>query len=175
MIAARLPVLAAAIAAALGIAACDTLPPPASWFPGAAATAPAPAPAPEQKPEPAPQPSQQPQPEPAPVLPLETPAVADHQLAALGADSLPGPEGLIGLERDVLSALLGPPSFTRRDPPAEVWQYGDRTCFLDVFLYETAGALTVAHVEVRSRSVVQVSDKDCFLRLLAAGRTTRPR
>ena len=66
----RLPALAAAIAVAFGIAGCDTLPQPSSWFPAAA-----PAPAPEQTPEPAPeatsQPKQQPQPEPAPAMPQE--------------------------------------------------------------------------------------------------------
>ncbi len=88
-------------------------------------------------------------------------------------DRVPGPRTLIGLAHDQVTALLGEPSFKRRDAPAQIWQYSDSTCILDVFLYrpDEGGAYRVTHVEVRGPTVNTVSGKDCFLSLLK----TRPR
>ncbi len=83
-------------------------------------------------------------------------------------DRVPAPRTLLGLEHHQVMALLGEPSFTRRDDPAQIWQYRDSICILDVFLYrpEGGGAYRVTHVEVRGHGVIKVSDEDCFLRLL---------
>lgn len=111
----------------------------------------------------------------------ETPAPAPQSLPDLamspdvrgrdivpGPDRVPAPRTLLGLEHHQVTALLGEPSFKRRDDPAQIWQYRDSTCILDVFLYrpEGGGAYRVTHVEVRGHGVIKVSDEDCFLRLL---------
>lgn len=111
----------------------------------------------------------------------ETPAPAPKSLPDLamspdvrgrdivpGPDRVPAPRTLLGLEYHQVMALLGEPSFKRRDDPAQIWQYRDSICILDVFLYrpEGGGAYRVTHVEVRGHGVTKVSDEDCFLRLL---------
>ena len=78
----------------------------------------------------------------------------------------PDPGRLIGMGRDQVAGLLGPPSFRRRDDPALVWQYRSAACILDVFLYRKGAAYSVAHFEVRGVSVVEVDQNACFLGLL---------
>jgi hypothetical protein len=94
---------------------------------------------------------------------------------AMPDDALPGPERLAGLAAADLSALLGPPGFVRRDPPAEIWQYGTETCVLDLFLYADAagGPIRVEHFEFRGRTVAGVAPKACYRDLLAV-RAVRP-
>jgi hypothetical protein len=150
-----------AVAACITVAACDSLPRSPFNSSQQTETAPAATAATAQ-----PQPSRQPTPEPAPAPRLEIPEAAHPELAALNVEKLPGPEHLLSLDGDGVEALLGPPAFSRRDDPARIWQYENRMCFLDVFLYQETNALRVAHVEVRNRSVVAVSDKECFLGLL---------
>ncbi|MCG8510513.1 MAG: hypothetical protein MI741_14910 [Rhodospirillales bacterium] len=93
------------------------------------------------------------------------------QLAAVPPTAaLPGPEGLIGLGREELRTLLGEPGFKRRDPPAELWQYGGNGCFLDLFLYRnesSGGEYRVTHMEARGRTVASVPLKDCYFSLFA--------
>ena len=48
-----------------------------------------------------------------------------------------GPDLLIGVGRDQLTAYLGAPALVRHDAPAEVWTYQSRTCYLDLFLYSS--------------------------------------
>lgn len=54
---------------------------------------------------------------------------------------------------DVRSAL-GAPTLTRREPPAEVWQYSGQSCVLDVVFYppkgQTSGELKADWVGSRS-------------------------
>ncbi len=85
-----------------------------------------------------------------------------------GPDRVPAPRTLLGLEHHQVMALLGEPSFTRRDDPAQIWQYRDSTCILDVVLYrpEGGGPYRVTHAEVRGYGVIKMSQEDCFLRLL---------
>ena len=78
----------------------------------------------------------------------------------------PDPGRLIGMDRGGVAGLLGPPSFSRRDDPALIWQYRSGACILDVFLYKKDEAYSVAHVEVRGLSVVEVDRNACFLGLL---------
>lgn len=60
-------------------------------------------------------------------------------------------ETLRHLSAPALLARLGPPDFTRRDPPAELWQYRGASCVLDLFLYPEAGTMTVSHAQTRMR------------------------
>ena len=157
----------ATVTVCAAVAACDALPrlpfisPQPTMAAPAAATAKAPA-----QPEPAPRPRPAFEPGSARAPQLEMPEVDRQNLLVMSSEGLPGPERLLGMDRDGVTALLGPPAFTRRDDPARVWQYGTRSCLLDVFLYQEKDALRVAHVEVRSRSVIAVSEKECFLGLL---------
>lgn len=85
--------------------------------------------------------------------------------------AIPAPAGinepfrLKGLNSGQLKAVLGKPIFTRRDTPAEIWQYRGRACTLDVFLYDDKGGQSVAHYAVRSPQ--PVNEKDCFSDLTA--------
>lgn len=67
----------------------------------------------------------------------------------------PTPAQLVGLDAGQLDRLLGPPDFKRSDGPAEIRQYRDANCVLDVFLYAdaAAGKYRVTHVEGRDRAV----------------------
>ena len=93
---------------------------------------------------------------------------AAPRLAARPVNKLapPEPGRLIGMGREEVAGLLGPPAFRRRDDPALVWQYRSATCILDVFLYRQGAAYSVAHFEVRGLSVVEVDQGACFLGLL---------
>lgn len=79
-----------------------------------------------------------------------------------GEAAIPDPAGLKGLTASQLQATLGPPGFTRRDAPAEIWRYGGTACMLDLFLYDTGAGLTVADYTVRSAGSTPVPVKDCL-------------
>ncbi len=98
--------------------------------------------------------------------------------AAGGGGAAPGPlhgavpdlAGLRGLTSVQLRAALGNPGFTRRDAPAEIWQYRGRNCTLDLFLYDVSGGgQTVAQYAVRSPT--DMPAKDCFDELVGRSRT----
>jgi hypothetical protein len=61
----------------------------------------------------------------------EKPGNAGSQVPEVPFDSK-----LVGLKGNEVTALLGAPSFTRRENGAEVWQYIKADCALDIFLYE---------------------------------------
>jgi hypothetical protein len=61
---------------------------------------------------------------------------------------------LTGMEPAQLIALLGEPDLRRLEPPAELWQYRNADCVLDVFLYADGGGYRVLRSETRSRHVV---------------------
>ena len=79
---------------------------------------------------------------------------------------------LLGLDRDALTALIGPADFTRSDGPAELWQYRASDCILDLFLYATPPQAVprVAHVETRDRSDGGAGSAACVTTLLDARR-----
>ena len=71
-------------------------------------------------------------------------------MAELAAD----PMRFKGMSGGDVTALLGKPSFQRKDADAEIWQYYGpaSACVLDLFLYPDQAATKVAHAELRSRS-----------------------
>jgi hypothetical protein len=77
------------------------------------------------------------------------------------------PETLKGLSAAQAESELGQPSFRRRDPPAEIWQYRVRACILDLFLYKEENGLTVAHYAVRTPSGTAITDRACLDEVLA--------
>lgn len=77
-------------------------------------------------------------------------ASSDTSETAAISVPVPDPASLVGYDESSIEALFGPPSFTRRDPPAELWQYRNENCTLDLFLYEdSAGSFNVTHLEIR--------------------------
>ncbi len=161
----RRPVAAVAAAViVLGAAACEPVQPP-KGIDYSAAEADEGVPAEQKREAEAPTP-ETPAPKSLPDLAM-SPDVRGRDIVP-GPDRVPAPRTLLGLEHHQVAALLGEPSFKRRDDPAQIWQYRDSTCILDVFLYrpEGGGAYRVTHVEVRGHGVIKVSHEDCFLRLL---------
>jgi hypothetical protein len=86
------------------------------------------------------------------------------QLAALETAPVTEPARLKGLSPIQVKAVLGHPGFTRRDTPAEIWQYRGRACTIDLFLYDEPGGKRVAHVALRNGSG-PVDEKACFQEL----------
>ncbi|MGY8959283.1 MAG: hypothetical protein ACKVKG_07095, partial [Alphaproteobacteria bacterium] len=75
--------------------------------------------------------------------------------------ALPQPDRLIGMDGAAVAALLGPARFVRRDGAAEVWQYRNEHCVLDVFLYGR-DHLNVAHFDLRKRRNGAMAAKTCY-------------
>lgn len=66
------------------------------------------------------------------------------------------PSRLKGMSAAQLTEAFGRPVFTRRDLPAEIWQYRGKACMLDLFLYDG----TVSHHAVRGHN--PPGDRDCL-------------
>jgi hypothetical protein len=78
------------------------------------------------------------------------------------------PARIMGLGAEQLTELLGRPELTRREPPAEIWQYRGQSCVFDVFLYEEAAGRRVTYLEARDDSTQRVAARDCLNQLLRA-------
>ncbi len=78
------------------------------------------------------------------------------------------PARLMALDRAGLAKLLGDPELTRREPPAEIWQYRGGSCVFDVFLYEEAGRQRVTYLEARDGAARRVGARGCLNELLRA-------
>ena len=83
---------------------------------------------------------------------------------------------LAGMTPDQVIGLLGPPRFKRRDNPAEIWQYRNKACALDLFLYRTGTgtAYRVRHFETRMRGPEKITAKACFAGHLQEHENRRP-
>jgi len=98
-----------------------------------------------------------------PLLLLAACAQGPGQSATLGSDhgllgslfqrtppalETPRPDRMVGKAGTELAAVLGPPDFSRKDGPAEVWNYRAEACELLVFLYpDNAGRMAVSYAE----------------------------
>jgi len=105
-----------------------------------------------------------------PVAPVPAPPQAEPvpELAI----TVPNPASLIGYDEAALENLLGKPSFTRRDAPAELWQYRNEHCILDLFLYQGAtGTYGVEHLEFRETAQSAEASSRC-LRAIIKGKVT---
>lgn len=92
------------------------------------------------------------------------------QQALIPTGPVTEPSRLKGLNPLQVRSVLGKPGFTRRDAPAEIWQYRARACTLDLFLYDEGHGQTVAHYAVRG--LQPVSERDCFDALTGGNRGT---
>ena len=89
--------------------------------------------------------------------------------AKLPAEKALNPNRLLGLLDTDVKRVLGTPDFTRLDPPAQIWQYRESACLLDIFLYQDKNrdnAYAVTHIEARGLDVNRVADKDCIFSVL---------
>lgn len=78
------------------------------------------------------------------------------------------PDHLLGTSPRELKAELGVPALVRREPPAEIWQYRDTACVLDLFLYPGDDGQAVTHLEARDLTAKPVAAASCLERLLRA-------
>jgi len=76
----------------------------------------------------------------------------------------PSPERLLGMNGAAVTGLLGAANLVRRDGDAEIWQYRNDHCVLDVFLYGP-GPLSVAHVDLRKRRRGTQKKTACYAEL----------
>jgi len=73
-----------------------------------------------------------------------TPAMAPGHLSALG--------DLNGLAPAQVAALIGDPDLRRVDPPAEIWQYRNADCVLELYFYDSGANSRMVYAETRSRT-----------------------
>jgi hypothetical protein len=97
----------------------------------------------------------------------ETEAEGDEAAGARKTEepeALPTLHDMIGLDREQVTALLGTPTFRRLDTPADLWQYGNRECILDLFLYRVRNgtAFKVTHADVRTVNGTALTKDACF-------------
>jgi hypothetical protein len=83
------------------------------------------------------------------------------------------PQQLMGIEPGALGTILGEPELIRHEAPAEIWQYRNDACVLDVFLYDTAGRREVTYIEARDGTAQRMDIRACLHTLLRA-RLVRP-
>ena len=113
-----------------------------------------------------------PAPRPGPVLAAKLRSAPKREYPALST--------LAGMTPDQVIGLLGPPRFKRRDNPAEIWQYRNKACALDLFLYrvENGAGFRVRHFETRMRGLgrggKKITGKACFTGLLQEHENRRP-
>jgi hypothetical protein len=77
------------------------------------------------------------------------------------------PASLVGLSAQELTSLLGTPAWTRRENPAEVWQYRGTACVLDIYFYEESGTPRVLYAEARDEAAHSVTLAQCLERIEA--------
>ena len=75
---------------------------------------------------------------------------------------------LMGMTGGELESLFGEPGLKRQDPPAELWQYRDERCSLNLYLYPPksgSGSHAVDHFHVVSLSAGKIATTDCLYSL----------
>ena len=114
---------------------------------------------PRQPVEPTPAPPEPAETEPAESLPEETPA------------PLPDADLLLGLEPRRIQDVLGTPSLVRREGAAQVMQFKDGNCVLDVIFYEEApgGAFRAEHLASRLTDGTPHEPQECLAAILPDG------
>jgi hypothetical protein len=84
-------------------------------------------------------------------------------------------DGIVGMSSREIETAFGSPSFIRSEAPAEVWQYRQANCIVDMFLYSggAVSAYRVEHIEMRGlESDIVLSEGErgaCFDALAGIG------
>ncbi len=60
---------------------------------------------------------------------------------------------LAGLHPPQILAMLGQPDLRRDEPPAEVWQYRNADCVVNLFFYQGPDGYRIVHSEAWQRSL----------------------
>lgn len=120
----------------------------------------APSPTPETSPEPAPPIQQAPPPAESPPAEITLPP------------ALPDSGLLLGLEPRQMQDVLGAPGLVRREGAAQVMQFRDGDCVLDVTFYEESpgGAFRAEHLSSRKTDGAPITPQQCLAVILPDGR-----
>jgi hypothetical protein len=96
------------------------------------------------------------------------PTTANGLAVTAPANDLQDTTTLFGLPAEGVSALFGEPRLTRRDGPAQVWQYANAVCVLDLFLYSDADPTRpeVTYFEAREGGNATLDPLPCVRSLL---------
>jgi len=118
-----------------------------------------------------PEPAPEPVPIPEAIIEAAIAAMTPSDTAAPTTSAAPAqpridddPAQVMALDSAALEALLGVPSFSRRETGVQVWQYAGAACILDVYLYDDGPntPYRVTYYEIRGDSV----ERQCFRELL---------
>lgn len=71
---------------------------------------------------------------------------------------LPALGALNGLAPAQVAALIGDPDLRRVDPPAEVWQYRNANCVLELYFYDSGADSHMVYAETHSRTPQHTPD-----------------
>lgn len=84
----------------------------------------------------------------------------------------PDPDRLLGLEPRQVQDVLGTPNLVRRENAAQVMQFKNGNCVLDVIFYEEAagGAFRARHLASRMVDGAAITAPDCLAAILPDGR-----
>ncbi len=87
-----------------------------------------------------------------------------HRQSRTGPVEAPKPSDIAGKTPTTVRALLGAPTLTRREPPAEVWQYAGGACVIDIVFYPPgqAGGLRASHLDSRDLDGAAMPPVDCL-------------
>jgi hypothetical protein len=99
------------------------------------------------------------------VAPQEKPAetnVAGAGLPPLARTVSQDPERLVGLSPNEVNEVLGTPSLRRKENKAELWQFAQGPCILDLHLYPESDGLKVGKYLVRGSRGAKVEAKTCL-------------
>ncbi|MGO1119463.1 hypothetical protein ACTL6U_12185 [Rhodovibrionaceae bacterium A322] len=96
----------------------------------------------------------------------------DRQRSAVQQAALPAvdarPNRFLGLRDQDLRSLLGEPTQLRREAQAQIWQYEEDLCVLDVYLYPQDGQNRVVFLEARDQAAQEFPAASCLTPLLQA-------
>jgi len=85
-------------------------------------------------------------------------------------ESLPShaPDNLLGLEPKAIQDLLGPVSLKRWEGEAQVMQFANNQCVMDIYFYETSpgGAFEATYLSTRTLNGADVDAASCLTSLL---------
>lgn len=77
------------------------------------------------------------------------------------------PDRLRFMQPEGVVALIGEPSFRRRDMRVTVWQYRSTDCVMDLFWYDTEAGPELMHIEARDGTLKGATEaRTCFTGLL---------
>jgi hypothetical protein len=76
------------------------------------------------------------------------------------------PTRLLHMSDERVSSLLGTPQFVRKEAAARVWQYREKGCVLDLFLYDVDAEYQVIFYEFRGSTIQGGPTENCFEQLI---------